>query len=87
MDTHSLLTLNLLASLVQARRLGDADERWLRLLATHVQARLRIIDFNEYKVSRPPGSMLPWNTMIQRGMVAGAQAYPCTFSYSSINFT
>ncbi|KAF8514623.1 armadillo-type protein [Gautieria morchelliformis] len=45
-DSHPLPTLTLLASLVKAERLGDADDGWLRRMTTCVQARLKMLDFN-----------------------------------------
>jgi hypothetical protein len=57
-DTHPLLTLTLLGSLVRAQRLGDADERYLRQLTKHVQTRLGAVDINEHNVSIMSG-LLP----------------------------
>lgn len=52
-ETHRFPTLALLASLVQAQRLGDAGERWLNVVTIHAQARLKTLDFNELKASNP----------------------------------
>lgn len=84
MDGHPLPTLTLLASLVKAQRLADADEGWIRRMTTAVQNRMKTLGFDQLDVS----VSYVFNEMGHGGlayMAPGIHQYSHTFYYASLN--